>query len=439
MLRSLGIFASLASLSLVAPAMASGESYLVGSCKDPAGQPNAALGWVGSALGDGLTLNTCATGGGLVAALNSETPSGGSTASWNFNAPPNTRIVRVLANRATSGFVPAGRAQDVAYVMTVDDQALERCQPANDLNCAGNLTAPFEKPGLSASNIGFRVLCTNAGGACTRRVGVVLSSVWVALEDNAAPLVTNAVIRDNGEDSGTLQMTFDAGDVGGGVYRALVKVDGRVTQAIPLAPAPCADVNPSNADQHEFSVPVPCPLLVRGGGATVDARSLPAGPHGVEVVVEDAAGNQKSALGSIEFPRPNVVSGSSLPVTAITQGRLKMWFVKSHRGTRHSLSSRYGTRVVTRGVLRTPSGRGIVGARIDVYHIRKDGKRRLVKTGLKSRAKGALTLILPNNLDTRAIEYVYRALRPGPVTSSQRLHLTVRRGAGKVYYRKTKG
>jgi hypothetical protein len=62
-----------------------------------------------------------------------------------------------------------------------------------------------------------------------------------------------------------------------------------------------------------------------------------------------------------------------------------------------------------------------------------------VKTGLKSRAKGALTLILPNNLDTRAIEYVYRALRPGPVTSSQRLHLTVRRGAGKVYYRKTKG
>ena len=97
-------------------------------------------------------------------------------------------------------------------------------------------------------------------------------------------------------------------------------------------------------------------------------------------------------------------------------------------------TSRFGTRVVTRGVLRGRDGNGIQGARVDVYHIRK-GKRRLLKTGLKSRSGGQLTLILPLNVDTRRIEVAYRALRPGPITSRQRLSLTVLR-KGKIYHRK---
>jgi hypothetical protein len=109
-----------------------------------------------------------------------------------------------------------------------------------------------------------------------------------------------------------------------------------------------------------------------------------------------------------------------------------MWFVKApNRGRRYT--SRYGTRVVTRGFLRTRTGHGIQGARIDVYHIR-NGKRRLLKTGLKSRAGGALTLILPINVDTRTIEFDYRALRPGPITSSQKLTLRVVR-KGRLFHR----
>jgi hypothetical protein len=54
---------------------------------------------------------------------------------------------------------------------------------------------------------------------------------------------------------------------------------------------------------------------------------------------------------------------------------------------------------------------------------------------LKSRAHGQLTLILPLNVDTRTVEFAYRALRPGPITSRQRLRLTVLRN-GKVFHRK---
>ena len=438
MLRTLRLPVSVVGLLLLAPAIASADSYVVGSCRDQAGQPNGAAGWAAAAGGDGVTFNTCANKGQLIAGLNSATPSGTSTASWSFTAPPNTHIVRIVANRTTTGFEQGGPAQDVAYVMTVDETALERCQPANDLNCTGNLTGILDKPGLTARQLTFRVLCTDVGGTCSRRVSMAVSGALVALEDPAAPTVANTDILDDGGTSGTLRVRFDAADVGGGVYRALVKVDGKVAQAIALGPKPCSDVSPADADPYQFDVPLPCPAAVKAAAATLDVRSLPAGPHGVEIAVEDAAGNQTTVTGPIEFPKPNVASGSAAERAAALTGRLRMWFVKA-KGDRRSLTSRYGNRVVTRGVLRSRSGRGIVGARIDVYHIRRDGTRRLVKTGLKSRARGALTLILPNNVDTRTIEFAYRALRPGPITSRQRLRLKVRTASGRTYYRKSSG
>lgn len=340
--------------------------------------------------------------------------------------------------RNTWGFAAGTTAQDVAYLMTADEKALERCQESNDQPCAGDFTGPLDKPGLAASNVDFQVSCTNLVATCSKPVSVVLSKAWVVLEDGLPPVVANANI-DSGESSGTLRATFDAADIGGGLYRGLVKVDGKITQTIPMGPAPCADVAPADLDPYQFNVPRPCPGAVRAVTAGVDVNSLTPGPHGVEFAVEDAAGNQTAVVGPVEFPKPNVASGSAAQRAAALTGRLRMWFVKSKTPDRKRLSSRFGHRVVTRGVLRARNGRGIVGARVDVYHIRRDGTRRLVKTGLKSRAGGALTLILPNNVDTRTIEFAYRALRPGPITSRQRLRLTVRKKNGQIYYRKSTG
>ena len=438
MLRSFRLPACVAALLLLLPAVASGDTYLVTSCHDPGGQPNAAAGWVPLSTPGGVTANTCASNGSLTAALPALAPAGNSTANWRFTAPPATRIVRVSAQRKTAGLGPSTEAKDVAYLMETDNALLESCEPSLTSSCVGNLTAPLDKQGLNGRHVEMRVLCTNAGATCTRPVGVEASHLWVALEDALPPVVANARTIDDGESSGTLRVSFDALDVGGGLYRALVKVDGKITQAIPLGPPPCSDVAPTDLDPYQFNVPVPCPATVNDATATVDVRSLSAGPHGVEIAVEDAAGNQTAVLGPIEFPKPNVLTGSSADVQAALSGRLRMWFVKSHTRDRRSLTSRFGHRVVTRGVLRTRGGRGIVGARIDVYHIRADGKRRLVKTGLKSRAGGALTLILPNNVDTRTIEYAYRALRPGPITSRQRLRLTVRTKSGRIYHRRSR-
>jgi hypothetical protein len=427
-------------VGMLAPAAANADTYLVASCHDPSGQPNAALGWVPFSTPGGVTSNTCGADGALNAALPEAAPPGNSTANWRFDAPAGTRIVRVSAQRKTSGLStgPTSQQKDISYFMAASGgQTLEDCTPApSGSSCIADLTAPIDKQGLSSTFVEFRTLCLNAGGACSRPIGVAATHMWVTLDDIAAPAVANFKLLDNGDSSGVMRMSFDAADVGGGVYRALIKVDGKVASTVPLAAAPCADIFTTDDDPYQFNVPVPCPAAIPGATVAVDVRSLPAGPHGVEVAVEDAAGNQRSVFGPVEFPKLNATgntgSGGVSAAQAIN-GRLRMWFVKArNRGSR--LTSRYGTRVVTRGILQTRNGRAIQGARIDVYHIR-NGKRRLLKTGLKSRAGGKLTLILPLNVDTRTIEYDYRALRPGPVTSSQKLTLRVMRN-GRLFHRR---
>ncbi len=428
-------------LSFLAPAAASADSYLVTSCHDPAGKPNAAAGWASSFAGTGLTFNACALNGGLSAVLASAAPGGDSTANWRFNAPPGTKVVRVMARRSTYGLFPSLEPQDISYLLRTDSALLESCAPSPTSSCVANLSGAVDKQGLNGKYVEMRVLCTNAGSVCTRSLGVNATHAYVALEDPQAPVVSGFKVTDNGDSSGKLRVRFNALDVGGGLYRTLIKVDGKVTKATPLAAAPCADSGPGDSNPYQFNVPVPCPGTVTNAQGTVDVRELSPGPHGVEIAVEDAAGNQRAVYGPTQFPTLNGPTGSSVvgddDLKSLLRAKVRTWFARGKRklGGRHT--SLYGTRVVTRGTLKTSKGRGIQGARVDVYHIRRDGKRRLLKTGLKSRRFGRLTLILPNNVDTRRNEFAYRAVRPGPITSRVRLRLKVLR-KGAVFYRPSK-
>jgi len=146
-----------------------------------------------------------------------------------------------------------------------------------------------------------------------------------------------------------------------------------------------------------------CVLRVGGGGTT------------------GASNGENGRIGSSDGPRA-------------TCGRLAMRFVRGRRNLGRSHTSRFGTRTVTRGRLVTcgSNPRPIVGARIDVVHVLSGNKRRR-KTGLRSRANGLLTLILPIDLRSRKIDYAYRPdLRTSRVTSRVTLSLTVKNRAGRV-------
>jgi hypothetical protein len=420
--------AFVAVLLALAPAPASADVYSVFSCRDPLGPVNPAVGWAGTKSGSGQVTNTCAAGGALTATLGLPHPEGDASATWTFPAPPGTRIVRFHARRSTAGLAKSNQASDLAYILETDTATLEKCAPATDSSCIADLTETVQKEGLNGSVVRFRAICTNAGGFCSGPLRVDTTQVNIGLQDSSVPTVSNVKLLDDGDTSGKLAVGFDANDVGGGLYRTILKVDGKPVRAGATGGPPCADALPSDADPYQFDVPVPCPLALARATAGVDVRTLKPGAHGVEIVIQDAAGNEATVLGSTEFPRRN---GTNASVNA----KLQMWFARGKRRLGKSLTSRLGTRVVTRGILRNENGKGIQGARIDVYHIR-NGKRRLLKTGLKTRAGGKLTLILPNDVDTRHIEFAYRAVRPGAITSRQTLRLNVRTRGGKLYHRR---
>ena len=117
-------------------------------------------------------------------------------------------------------------------------------------------------------------------------------------------------------------------------------------------------------------------------------------------------------------------------VRGSTCGKLTMYFTANHK---RSLTSRLGRRQVVRGRIVNCAGHSIVRARIDVIHVLKNGKRKLVKTGLRSRGGGKLTLILPLNLKTRDLRFEYRGnLLSSRVTSRSTLHINVRNRHGKL-------
>jgi hypothetical protein len=117
-------------------------------------------------------------------------------------------------------------------------------------------------------------------------------------------------------------------------------------------------------------------------------------------------------------------------VRGSTCGKLTMYFTANHK---RSLTSRLGKRQVVRGRIVNCAGHSIVRARIDVIHVLKNGKRKLVKTGLRSRDGGKLTLILPLNLKTRDLRFEYRGnLLSTRVTSRATLHIKVRNRKGKL-------
>ncbi len=412
---------------MLVPAPASADLYSVFSCRDPLGPVNEAIGWVGTKSGTGQVANGCAAGGALTAVLPQPRPEGDASASWTFAAPPGTKIVRFHARRTTAGLTKSLLASDLAYIVETDTATLEKCAPSTESSCIADLSAPVQKEGLNGAWVRIRAICTNAGDVCSSPLRVDTAQVNIGLQDLFAPKVANVKVLDDGDQSGKLAVGFDAADIGGGLYRMIVKVDGKVSSVV-SAGGKCADALATDADPYQFAVPVPCPLATTGARGEVNVRALTPGPHGVELAIEDAAGNQTAVYGPTEFPRANGENAS-------TKASLKMWFAKGLRRLGSRLTSRLGRRVVTRGILRNERGVGIQGARIDVYHVRK-GKRRLLKTGLKTRARGALTLILPNDVDTRSIEYAYRAVRPGPVTSRSTLRLNVRKRNGKLYYRR---
>lgn len=429
--------AAMLALVLAPAASAHADTYAVHACQTPAGVAAPAAGWQGTRAGSAEASNGCTPTGLSVALIGTGPWDGGTGANQQFTAPADTRITRVQLRRTTRGLAPSS-GQALGYYLRADGRVLEGCAPGPGSACVGDLSGDVDAGGLDAGLVRFNAGCGAffpdvCGGPALR---VDATQAVVTLRDAIAPTASNVKVSSTDGASTSLTVGFDAADRGAGVYRVLVKADGKLVSATPVAGATCTDAAPADTDPYQFVAPVPCPLAAPGLSAGIDLKSLPAGEHVVEVQVEDAAGNATSVYGPVTLPRLNAesVAGSGSQADAVASALNARVYAYFQANRKQAYTSRYGRRVVIRGNLLDPKKRPVVGARLDVYHV-VDGKRKLVKTGLKSRKGGRITVILPMNIGTRKIQFAYRALRPGPITSSRTLSLTVRDGKGRLVTR----
>lgn len=421
---------------LSTPAAAPAATYTDFLCVNPGGGAAPATGLVGAAAPSAEAINTCGTPGGLIrVALAGSGPwAGGAGASQKYDAPPDTSIGGFEVNRRTSGMrPPIGDQGKVGFDITTNTEMIDGCGFGPP--CQSDVSGSIGRAGLNAKWLqiqtscfgGFTNPCTAAAGLGPPRVEV--TSGKVILTDNIAPASGNlrGSLLAPGQKRGQVAAEFDATDQGGGLSRMITVIDGKETEnkGLDQGAGTCQDIAPGNNDAHEFAARIPCPTAIKNLATVIDTSKLSDARHNVQVWLEDAAGNRSPVFGpggiDIEVlnARPNGIG-------ADPQGRLRMWFDKNRK---QRLTGRGGIRYVTRGRLVDRRGRGIRAARITVYHYVR-GKRRLLKTGLRSRKAGRVTLILPMNLygdrrGWRRIDYSYQAFRPGPVTTRQTLRLRV--------------
>ncbi len=469
-----GTFAITLVLTLPIGAARAGE-YHVYTCRTPAGEPAPADGWTGSVASGGAyddyALNTCATGGALVAALGDQTTHLASLdlASWHFEVPSGRRVAAASLWRA--GDTAGGATTNATYQFWLSSpgatEVFDECLASLQCHGEGEIQTP-----LSASNhvvipgahLGSSVFAqASCGGPssqerfeCKAGVGdpngyaavVYLYAADLTLEQAAGPTATGV----SGElaaapvVSGTSDLAFDATDPGAGVYEAVFSVDGRVIQSTVLdeAGGHCRNVGQTTDGLPAFLYLQPCPASVSADVA-FDTTRVSDGTHHLVVSVVDAAGNSAPVLDrhiTIANQPPAGVTagmvssaaqltgaglGASNGVGAATAATLAV----SWKGTHSShLSGPYGRPQTLVGRLTGPGGAPISGARIDVTATPSYvGAKGAAMTGPRTGADGRFSIRLPATASSRVLHISYSTHVGDPVpAATATLSLTVRAG-----------
>jgi hypothetical protein len=444
-LRGRELIVALVTALALCPSSASAGTYTVLSCRDRTGAPtpssDASGGWTAGNSGQvGLaSIDRCGNPGGDLSAVVSGPWSYpvGARAWWRFQPPQGTIIESYAVRYAAYTRRWDGRNQGVVDVFGSASGYTVRIEGAGS-------TPPswVHASGLHDGYLQFHAQCDGPVGFPNCDPDQVHAEVHVdrseiTLADtqppSAGPATGSAVASPVWQ--GTELFAFPVADQGGGVYQAILEVDGAtvLSRTIDDWSGRCVD---TTAGERVFGYPQPCP------GSTdavvpVDANALPAGEHDVTLRVSDAAGNLRtvySARKTIVAPPHRIGPGSDPAERGAANGenasdkaRLSVRWAKTKRG---SLIAPYGRRNVIRGRLTTAAGAGIRSAKIELVTA-IDGRRAaaLDKGGARTRRDGRFTLILPRNVSSRALTLRYRSHLNDTVSIAEAaLRLKVRAG-----------
>ncbi len=425
---------------------ASATSYTVLSCKDRQGGAapigDAAGGWRVGHTGDGLGLswsNRCSSpSSGLEAGIDgSRARAVSSRIWWQFVPPTATRIE--AADVLYSGYARPydGRNQGVIAIHGPAVGSLATHAGVGAVGprwaSAGGMNEPWLLASAECNGAVWDPDCP--AGVEHATIEVLRSEV--TLGDQVPPVAGTATgsAAASATWQGTQVFAFPATDEGGGVYQAILEVDGVpvVTRTVDMWGGRCVD---TTAGGRVFRHPQPCPGSV-DALIPVDANALPVGEHDVTLRISDAAGNLctvYAARKTIVVPARRIGPGSDPAERGAGNGenasdaaRLSARWTRTRKAT---LNAPYGRRNVIRGRLTGSSRAGIRNARIELL-TSIDGRAGapLDKGGARTREDGRFTIILPRNASSRTLLLRYRSHVNDTVAIDERtLRLKVRAG-----------
>jgi len=279
--------------------------------------------------------------------------------------------------------------------------------------------------------IEWSAVCAATGGTCPAGPSSE-EDVYAAdidLVDDTPPTVSDVSgpLIAGGTLSGKQTVSFDASDGQSGVYGGSLVVDGHtiVSQILDTDEGHCQSLGLTNDGQRSFDHVQPCPPSL-SASLTLNTGTLAPGTHSLELIVEDAAGNQAiaydgtimvagppptgaaaSATGPIGPGSPLALRGPANGTNASDQAKLTARWTSTTKTTR---TTPYGATNHITGHLTTSTGQPISGAMLDITEDPAvQGARVAALAGVRTGPTGAWTLTLPKTIPSITLRIIYRS------------------------------
>jgi hypothetical protein len=275
---------------------ASAKTYEVHTCRLPSGIPASTEGWtLQQRRGHVITGDTCRQGGSLYTQFGPGIKYWQPRAWWVFTAPPDTSIdayvlyrsVRVYTANSPPVWSEYWLFHNSEWVFTDDACNPDYCPRPGSLGApldAGNRYAASGPPGLTKLILEIQCWRSDSRGGCPYwdRTALYLFGATVRLNDALPPGVLTMSIP-AGPLADAVPISVTGSDRGGGLYRTLLAVDGKVVGSTFFDRDGGRCTTP-------FRYPVPCKLT---GQATMalNTMTLRDGFHRLRAGLQDPAGN----------------------------------------------------------------------------------------------------------------------------------------------------
>jgi hypothetical protein len=351
---------------------ADAATYTVWSCKKPDGRPAPVEGW---AAAGGLASTTLCDGGGPLRAGFDGTPPD-TESLLTFTAPSGSKIAAYLIYRSVALSGAGYEWRHYEDPPNVYDSCGNPCG-RGDRAAALSEKNTLARAGLNLSAVRFRVNCVNTGtpeapqpcpAATPPTEAAALAEVHRAafqLTDDTIPEFVGApsgtLLDGSRPHSGVISASFSAKDTGSGVFEALVEVDGAIQSR------QVADANGGRCAEP-FVALKPC-RETAAGTIALDTARIPNGRHDVRLLVTDATGANRTAVGPVAITVDNS-GGRGTPNGSGPADAAKL--TAGFRGRRSkTLTVPMGKRVLVEGRLTDTAGRAITNATLDVAGVER--------------------------------------------------------------------